>query len=97
MKLARFEYNGSSRGWWIVRDLPGIVIFKCPAGWVIDDEPTALQGPGGIGEKIWGENWKTTDLGPGFPVCRTRREAVEKLEARFFSRGKKSVLGELIE
>lgn len=97
MKLARFEYNGSSKGWWLVRDLPGITIFKCPCGWVIDDEPSMLESSGGRAEEIWGENWNTFYLAADFPKFDTRREAVETLENYLNPKAKpKPVIGELI-
>lgn len=97
MKLARFEYKGSSKGWWLVRNLPGITIFKSPSGWVIDDDPSMLKVPGGRGEEVWGKNFQTVELKEDFPAFSTRKEAIERLED-YTLPGKKpeAVIGEII-
>lgn len=83
MKLARFEYKGSSQGWWIVQSLPGVTIYRTQAGWEINNDPEIFEGFQEVADKIWGENWQTTDLGPGFLTYPTRSQALRELKNYF--------------
>lgn len=83
MKLARFEYHGSSEGWWIVRDLPGITIYRTQAGWEISNDPEVFGGFREVADKVWGKDWTPEDLGPGFLTYPTRGEALHELEKYF--------------
>lgn len=95
MKLARFEYQGSSEGWWMVRDLTGVTLYRTVAGWEISNDPEVFSGFAEEAEKVWGKDWQPTDLGRGFLTYPTRSEAMLELE-KYFAAPQHSELSQLI-
>lgn len=60
MRFARLDdSSGSSQGWWAVRDLPGVLIWKDGEGWRINCSPLLFKGlERDRAERIWGEGWE---------------------------------------
>lgn len=97
LSLARWDYNGCSRGYWMVRELPGVAITLVDTGWgqawSIYSDPSlfsdAWDSPSGdswpLANRLWGEGFVFTDISD-LPERRfaTRSEGVLALES-FFS------------
>lgn len=108
MRLARFEDSaGSSAGWWLVREMPGTVIYKSEeAGWKImtSDLLFSEELEKEVAVSIWGEDFegsvkslsgRLTDEQLHTQVFASRFEALSALE-RTFTLPPKQALGELL-
>lgn len=59
LSLARWDYSGSSAGFWMVRELPGTVIYSTQRGrWVIYCGLDLFNGFGKDAERVWGRDFK---------------------------------------
>lgn len=97
LSLARWDYQGCSAGWWMVRELPGVTITLVDTGfsdqaWRIDSEPDLFQETwdGGVQDswplawELWGDDFSFTDIS-GLPerFFPTRSAALLALESAF--------------
>lgn len=95
LSLARWDYKGSSAGWWMVRELPGVAIV-CLSGsgyayragaecWQVSSDPDNF-GDEFLEDawRVWGDDFEFTDLSRMekrlFP---SRSSALLALEAAF--------------
>lgn len=92
ISLARWEFDGSSSGWWMVRELPGVALVYVDTGrgceWEVYSRPGLFGDyPGDAwveAQAVWGKGFELTDLSC-LPHKRfaTRAQAVLALEAAF--------------
>lgn len=85
--MARWDDGqGSSQGFWLIRELPGIYLQKKEDRWVVEQMNLtymiANQGAKGQFAHLWGEHWEVHKLS-GFdlmPAFKSRGEALLYLE-----------------
>lgn len=108
LSLARWDFNGSSRGYWMVRGLPGVAVLMVDTGWgyawQVYSQPSLFSDtrdhPSGdawsLANALWGEGFKFTDIS-AMPERRfpTRSAALLALES-FFSEASTPALTKLI-
>lgn len=88
LSLARWDYKGSSRGWWLVRELPGVALVRISGAgsdcWQVSSEPDTFEDFFHDAYDLWGHGFQFTDLTCleecSFP---TRSAALLALEAAF--------------
>lgn len=88
--LARWDYQGSSAGFWMVRELPGVVIYSLHGRgrWVIHCGLDLFNGFGRDAERVWGLNFEDKARPLPNPLLEgaiypTRFAALSALEAAF--------------
>lgn len=87
LTLARFEAGGdSSKGRWLVRELPGVALMRHKKGkWKIHVGLAILTATQESQEKTWGKGWSSRAdrlyMRLGCMKFRTRDEALEALES----------------
>lgn len=96
LSLARWEYKGSSAGWWMVRELPGVAVVRAPVAgyvssagdqcWQVTSDPDTFEDFFDDAYELWGYGFKFTSLAclkeRNFP---SRSAALLALEAAFSS------------
>lgn len=86
LSLARWDFNGSSEGWWLIRELPGVFLFSLPGGWAVDNDPAMLEGFESRTDALWGRDWICHALGASRnQIFKTRSQALMALEVENIS------------
>ena len=90
LSLARWDYQGSSAGFWMVRELPGVVIYSlCGRGrWVVHCGLDLFNGFGRDAERVWGLDFENKARPLPSPLLEgaiypTRYAALSALESAF--------------
>lgn len=85
--MARFDDGqGSSQGFWLIRELPGTYLQKKEDRWIIEQMNRwfmdATQGPHGEFAHLWGERWELHEIRGGELTAsfKSRGEALMALE-----------------
>lgn len=86
LSLARWDFDGSSQGWWLIREIPGAYVFSVGGGWSFNNNPQMLNGFGALAEKLWGFDWTPGQL-PERRVFKTRAEVISYLEMNLSTLG----------